>query len=197
MHEVCDAKIGDLAFIRPMRSNFFIFATISFALKLKKALVYSILFVFLFNSAGYYFLFEVKKFMAGKEMQSIMKRHQDKLTVLTFADVAGDKEFQRIHKKEFRFKGEMYDIVREIKTAHKTVFICLHDAKESKLITGLKKMNQHKLHLVLWEQFTMIFLRLPSIELNPVYTGSLTFPRIEVSLSSSVLPTWSPPPECS
>ena len=127
----------------------------------------------------------------------MIQRNPSKLTVLTMVNVDKDKEFQRIHKKEFRYKGEMYDIVREIKTGHTTVFICTHDTKESKLFAGLKRINQNKQHLAVWNQLVMIFLSKPFLDLNPLLSGELIFPEIEILLKSAILQIWGPPPELS
>lgn len=183
-------------FICPKYVNFFIFVHQKiYRGNLKKILIYSILILFLFNSIGYYLLYELKKHLARTEMQAIIQHHSKKLTVLTIADDEHDPDFQRIDKKEFMYKGSMYDIVREIRTGHKTVFICLHDSKESKLLAGMKRLNQNKLHFAVWNHLTMIFLPIPAGDLNLFFSGKLLFPRIEISLRSSFLQTWSPPPE--
>jgi hypothetical protein len=167
------------------------------ALTLKKALTYLILILFLFNSVGYYYLFELNKQLARKEMQTMIPRHPSKLAVITIADIEKDREFQRIDKKEFRYKGTMYDIVREIKKGQTTVFICLHDAKESRLFAGLKNATQNKLYFALWEQLVMFLPYNPSFDLTPGYLSKLIFPRMNIIAESSMLQTWSPPPELS
>jgi hypothetical protein len=146
---------------------------------------------------GYYILFELNKQIVRKEMQSVILQKSEKLITLTIADAAHDPDFQRIHKKEFRYKGSMYDIVCEIKSGSKTVFICVHDAKESKLFAGLKRVNQNKHHFALWDHLNLVFFSEHSIDLNPSFSGSLIFPRINITLKSSTLQTWSPPPEFS
>jgi hypothetical protein len=167
------------------------------ALDLKKALIYSILILFLFNSLGYYLLFELHKYEIKKEMQAMIQKHPSKMTILTIADVENNQEFHRIDKKEFRYKGAMYDIVREIKTGQTTVFICIHDAKESELLAGLKRETQNKIHLVRWDHLIMIFLPVPTIKPISFELTDLIFPNINFTLTSPFLGTWSPPPEFS
>jgi hypothetical protein len=171
--------------------------TKNYILNLKKTLIYLILVLVLFNSMGYYFLFELNKINARREIQSIIQQHPAKMTILTIVDVENDREFHRIDRKEFRYKGTMFDIVREIKTGNTTVFICLHDTRESNLVAGLKRINQNKIHLAMWDQLVMIFLSQPANELNAAFSCNLIFPRIDISLKSSALPKWSPPPEFS
>ena len=130
-------------------------------------------------------------------MQTMIQRYPSKLTVVTIFNPGNDPEFQRIDEKEFRYKGRMYDVLHETKTGGTTVFICLPDAKESLLFAGLKRVNQNKLHLALWDQVVLILLSQPSCDYSPSYTNTLIFPRIDITLKSSMLPTWSPPPELS
>lgn len=135
--------------------------------------------------------------MARTEMQEMIHRADAKITIVTIVDVEQDQDFQRIHKKEFRYHGVMYDIKREIKTGQKTVFFCVLDVKESKLFAGLKRVGQNKLTYAMWDHVNMIFFSLPSVDLSTSYTGQLLFPFVEMSLKSTFIPTWSPPPEFS
>jgi hypothetical protein len=153
------------------------------------------LFLFLFNSMGYYFLFELNKHLAWREMQVTLKRHPGKLTVLRIADVASNHEFQRIDKKEFRYKGNMFDVVSEVKTGHVTVFVCRMDTRETDLFAELNRETQNRTHGAKWAHTVIILISVPSFDLNPAITGKLSFPRIDIPLKSSSLPTWSPPPE--
>jgi hypothetical protein len=146
---------------------------------------------------GYYFLFELNKHLARAEMQSVISQHREKITVIRIADVESNKDFQRIHQKEFRYKGEMYDVVREIKSGITTVFICVHDVKEARLFAGLKRVNQNKVHIAAWPHVVMIFISYPTVEISPGITATLIYPRIDAALISTELPTWSPPPEFS
>ncbi len=166
-------------------------------MKLNEALAISVIVLFLFNSAGYYLLFELNKHAARHEMTIAIQQHPEKLTVLTINDVTTNIEFQWIHKNEFRYKGEMYDVVHEIKTGLKTVFICKHDTRESRLFAGLKRVNQNKANMALWEQPVMIFQSESGIDLSSLRSGSLIFPFIIILLPSSTLSAWSPPPEYS
>lgn len=144
---------------------------------------------------GYYILFEVNRYLVRDEMQAVIRNHPGKLVVLKLEDVSHNKDFQRIHKKEFRYRGEMYDVLREVTTGTTTLFICLHDVKETRLFAGLKKVHQDKLHLALPDQVTMIHLPIHSEASLPILTGSLVFARLVPSLNSVLLPISSPPPK--
>lgn len=162
---------------------------------MKKSLAFLILLVLLFNSIGYYLLFELKKYVIKKEMQSAIRHPSSKMVVLKIDHLEKDHEFQRIDKKEFRYKGAMYDIVREITTGHTTVFVCILDAKETGLFAGLKRETKNRDHPALWDHQVMIFLSIPAIELNITGFSELMFPKLELSFNSPTLGTWSPPPE--
>jgi hypothetical protein len=163
---------------------------------LRKALACAILALFLFNSIGYYLLFELNRHLVVREMQSAITNHSEKYTILTIANVSTNKDFQRIHKKEFRYKGEMYDIVRELRTGQKTVFICLHDKKESKLFAGLKRVaGGNKMLFTHWNNMVMIFSSETLNHLPVDFRAIFIVPPQNVLVYPSYIPTWSPPPE--
>ncbi|MCX6306796.1 MAG: hypothetical protein NT040_17660 [Bacteroidetes bacterium] len=164
---------------------------------MKKALIFTLLILFLFNSIGYFYLFELNKNSARKEMHAIMQLSSPEFLVLKISSVANNKDFQRIDKMEFRYKGIMYDIVREIKTGQSTEFICLHDTRESRLFAGFNKVNQNRFHIAMPEQWDIIFITGPAFDMSSAFFCNMTFPRIIISLKSSMLQTWSPPPEYS
>lgn len=164
---------------------------------MRKALIYSILALFLYNSMGYYLLFEMNRRSARKVMQSAMEIHSARPVMLKIADPLNDKEFRRIDHKEFMYKGELYDIVREIKTGNTTVFICLHDARETKLYAGLKRVNQINAAKAFWNQMSLYIYSESGIDVEPLFSGMLIFSTLDIPLKSLQLPTWSPPPELS
>jgi hypothetical protein len=146
---------------------------------------------------GYYLLFEVSKYVVRQDMHAMIRNHPAQFTVLSIANPQHDPDFRRIDNREFSYKGALYDIVREIKTAQNTVFICIHDARETRLASGQKKMEQNKLHFALLDHLLMFCLSVQTSELCSTCTGNLTFPPMIISIESSMLPTWSPPPEVS
>lgn len=57
----------------------------------------------------------------------------------------GNDRFQRIHAGEFRFDGEMYDIVRTEVRGDTTYYTCIHDVRESGLFARLDEMTAESL----------------------------------------------------
>ena len=164
---------------------------------LKIVTAYIILLVFLFNSVGYYLLFELDKLLIRKEMAAVIHDSQLPLIILRITDAKRDHDFHRTDKGEIEYKGSFYDVVREIGKGDDRVFICLHDSREEGLFAGLKKAQFHKIFLALWEHLTTIAISEKPLIVNNASPAELTFPRFSISLQSSWLQTWSPPPRIS
>jgi hypothetical protein len=162
---------------------------------LKKVLVYTTLALFLFNSIGYYLLFEMNQYLIKKEMSREIVKNQKPLIMLCIADVEQDDDFRRIHKGEIQFKGKMYDIAREYKSGHTSVFFCLQDTREDNLMAGLTKAHLHKLYQALWEQLTTITFPEQPIDMCSTSSARFSFPRFNASLQTTWLQTLSPPPK--
>jgi hypothetical protein len=164
---------------------------------LKKALVYIFLALFLLNTTGYYYLFEINRQIAKKTMERAIRKTGEDLLVFIFQDVKMEKDFQRVGRKEFRYKGAMYDIVREIRKGSQTTFVCKHDARESALNAGLGRLAQNKLYFTCLDQMNLLFEPGSVVEYPPYVTSELVFPLVDFPLQSSFVSEWSPPPEFS
>jgi hypothetical protein len=162
---------------------------------LKKVLVYTTLALFLFNSIGYYLLFEMSQFLIKMEMSKEIVKNQKPLVVLCIADAEQDEDFRRIHKGEIQYKGKMYDVEREYKSWRTSVFFCLQDTREDNLMTGLNKAHLHKLFQALWDQLTTVTFPEQLIEMASVSSSGFSFPRFNASLQTTWLQTLSPPPK--
>lgn len=70
-------------------------------------------------------------------------------------------DFQRIHAREFRYRGMMYDIIRQETGQDTTLYWCILDVKESGLFAMLdqwsasafRKDAQQQHHCQLWQLF--------------------------------------------
>ena len=89
-----------------------------------------------FGTIGYYY-FNRSNIRAS--MKSLMKSNipKDKIEVLKIAK--NSKYFQRIHNKEFRYRGKMYDIIREVVLKEYTKYYCINDEKEEQLMKSYSK----------------------------------------------------------
>jgi hypothetical protein len=178
-------------------SFFFIFARLTDRRNLKRVCVYIVLCAFLFNIMGYYFLFELNRTLARSEMNSIMMKKSHKYIILTVPDVRNNREFSRIDKKEFRYRDHLYDVISEIKKGKTSVFLCVQDTRETNLLTGLRGLSQNKLLLEHWSHLTLLFISDGSIDIVPDFGTEVGFLVNDIPLDSSLIPTWSPPPELS
>ena len=164
---------------------------------MKKIPAYLLLFLFLFNSTGYYFIFELHKYQVKKKIQVHADKSSAALTVIKVSGTEDDPCFQRIEKKEIRFNGSLYDVIKEVRSGETTIFYCIPDKKEENLLSVMKTINKNKFLLSLWDHVIKIAIHHPALPLADPSVSKLLFPRISVSLRSVLLTKWSPPPEVS
>lgn len=98
----------------------------------------------LFQSTGMYLMHSVQVAYVRHEMKQRIKAGvpEEDLVVLkiTKQEEQNPDIFERIHSREFRYRGEMYDIMRVKKSADTTWYTCIHDVKESKLFENLENI---------------------------------------------------------
>jgi hypothetical protein len=164
---------------------------------LNKTLIYFLLFLFLFNSTGYYFIFELHKHRVKKEIQARINKESLVLTVLKISDAEHDPLFQRVEEKEIRYKGSLYDVIKEINTDRVTIFYCIHDKKEENLMAAMKTVNKSMFLLSLWDHVIKIAIPPSDNSMTDRSPLTLVFPQISFPLPSFFIGTWSPPPELS
>jgi len=164
---------------------------------LKKVFALSLLFFILFNSMGYYILFELDKLIVRKEMSARISGSATNLICLQIEKGEKNPSFHRRDDKEIEYKGRLYDVFREVNKGDSILIFCIHDTKEDQLYSGLKQINHNKQRLNLWDHMVKIALPEGVMHLEFITPDDLKFPHIKISLSSSVLPTWSPPPKLS
>lgn len=160
----------------------------------KKIFILTMLMVFLFNIMGYYILFEVRKQIVRAEMERLTSRSDCKVTILRIADPGHDPAFKRIHKKEFLYRGQLYDIVLEKSDAGGTTFYCIHDTKEDALYKALRKSGSHKITNVIWA--AIIKIANGPVVSDPVWplVHELIFARLRPKVLMPFLFRWCPPP---
>ena len=162
---------------------------------MKKQLASILLFFFLFNSTGYYFIFELYKYHVKKEMQALTAKGSVELTILRITDADHDPGFQRVEKKEIRYKGSLYDVIKEVRSGGTTIFYCIHDKKEEKLLATMNTVNKSKFLMSLWQHLIKIAIPPVNMTLMDQSPVKIVFPHISIALSPVLLGTWSPPPE--
>jgi len=114
---------------------------------MKKLLAICIVVLLLFNSMGYYIVFKATQYAIKKEVKSLIKQGvPDKdLSLIKVAvdDVQKQAELKWLDKKEFRYRGQMFDIVRYYTRNDTTYYYCINDKQEAKLFSHLDKQIEH------------------------------------------------------
>lgn len=164
---------------------------------MKKAFALALIFFIFFNSMGYYILFELDKLIVKKEMNARISGTATNLICLKIEKGERNPSFHRLDAREIEFRGRLYDVFREIKKGDSLLIFCIPDTKEDQLYSELKRINHNKQRLNLWDHMVQIALPEGAMNLEYITSDNLKFPPLKVQLSSSVLPTWSPPPELS
>ena len=103
--------------------------------------------IFLFNTAGYYFVFKAAQYEVKSTIQNEIKSGQfnsSELEVVTIPK-ANLNEIEWLESgKEMRFNGQLYDIVNSKKNSESITFYCINDTKEKSLFSKLEDhINTH------------------------------------------------------
>lgn len=147
----------------------------------------------LFNTAGYYLLFEITRYQARKEMMAGLRNNPAGVTVMTIP--RGDPEFRWVHSREFVYKGVMYDVITREQSTQGIRFVCKPDLKETRLMAGMNRLAGEKLYRLVWSQLNHAFLAPSSVTLLPVVTAVGPCPDWCPSQVDGVRSILTPPPE--
>ena len=115
---------------------------------LKRVVSISLLLIFLYNLSGYYLTFEVNRQQVRKEIKNKIKNSAPDSDLVTIRILASDQNslFWTKKGREFRYKGDMYDVVKCSQKEDSIVYKCIRDAKETKLFADLDKHVQQHLY---------------------------------------------------
>ena len=111
----------------------------------KKIISILLLILFLFNVSGYFVVFKLRQYNAREEMKTRIKQNlrdeEMEVIIIQNSEINSPlSDFCFIEEDEFRYKGNLYDIVRKKTEGSNTVFYCINDKQEEKLFDGL---NEH------------------------------------------------------
>ncbi len=98
-----------------------------------------------FATTAYLVSFKLRQHSIRSEVKAMIKNGApDSLRYNFFIDdIENDPEFTWIHSKEFRYRGDMYDILSKKTTEDGRVLThCIRDVKESGLFAELDRMVQ-------------------------------------------------------
>lgn len=103
----------------------------------------AIVFIMVFAFSGYYASFKWRQYHVRKEIKHLIKvGAPDSLHYDFYLDEIEKDPTQMtwIHSMEFRYRGEMYDIISRSQEGERTLLHCIHDVKESGLFAELDRM---------------------------------------------------------
>ncbi|MFD2244619.1 hypothetical protein [Pontibacter ruber] len=172
---------------------------------MKRILAICLLFVFTFNSVGYYFVFIVLQQQIRSEIKNQIKQRipADELHVIAVSiNEQGKLDWKR-EGKEFLYKGSMYDVVKT-ETKDDTVFYyCITDVEETQLFAMLDQLvkehlahsKKHNSAKKLLKSFYKKFYDNKYVVRITVPVVNYSFlPPVDESLQSLALDIASPPP---
>ncbi len=113
---------------------------------LKKIFPLTFLIIFLFNVAGYFILFKVEHFQIKHEIRSKIEKgiFTEFLTVITINKSERSSIEWLESDQEFRYKNNLYDVVRFTKTENTISYYCINDSEEESLFSDLTEhVNTH------------------------------------------------------
>ena len=174
---------------------------------MKRVFAVLVILLFLFNMMGYYFVFRYNQYVVRYEMKRLIKAgyFEDSYIVLKIVNPSLNPDFKRVNKGEFRYKAKLYDIISENTTGNITIFQCINDKNEEKVLAGFHhyfeltscQNNPVKARHAQAMLYHVIKLALPENHLNtpPLLPIEISFINPIHSLSSIFFPPPSPPPK--
>ncbi len=117
---------------------------------MKQVVSLFLLVIMLFQSVGYFVAFKLRQ----SEIRREIKLHllagipDEKLVLLKIPDSLTklpNSQFRWLHKGEFRFGGQLYDIARSVNHHGETWFYCIADKKETHLMTELDNQVRNEM----------------------------------------------------
>lgn len=172
---------------------------------MKKFLTTFILFLFLFNIFGFYIPFIVKRTVIRSEMSSRLESVIPANLIVKLSFDPGNKDDAPVwirEGKEFRYKDEMYDVLKSEISNGKRVYYCVRDKDEKELeasFDNLLKKNQangeksgKNIVKELSKYFPTAKTEIPSVQKK--FDFNLYSPGFYKSIQKDIL---SPPPEIS
>ncbi len=107
---------------------------------LRKFISIILILLFLFYSAGICLVFHFIRYTVREEIEEEIKRglEESDLSVITIYDTDREGIDWIRPGKEFRYKGEMYDVVKTRTTDHKKYLYCINDTREKQLVDDFK-----------------------------------------------------------
>jgi hypothetical protein len=118
-----------------------------------------------------------------------------KITTLKIINPENNKQFVRIHKKEFRYNGKMFDVIFESKNACTVTFYCVQDSKEDHLIARFNKEAQRRITDYMQDHLIKIAMVQKTSDSSIAGFSHWNFGEFHASYPGNIPDTNSPPPK--
>jgi hypothetical protein len=104
----------------------------------KKTISILLTILFLYSAVGFLavhsFLSNYYKELGIQKIEEIAEADEIQILVFDKSDIQNSKiDFMWIHSAEFKYNGDMYDIVKKEENENQLILYCLNDSKETKL----------------------------------------------------------------
>lgn len=108
---------------------------------MRKVVSIGLLFLFIWQLVGFVVYFEFEHYTYKKELKSVIRQNLQHENICVFEmDQAEMNRLIWLNKKEFKLKGELYDVIRMKTLNSGKIFLeCLNDTQEKSLFA---KLNQ-------------------------------------------------------
>lgn len=146
---------------------------------------------------GYHLVFYFQVENAKAEMMASLKNQKGHRDVIQLSFTESDvKQLVWEDEKEFRFNGEMYDVVEKEQKSGQLVIHCIPDKKETTLIKEYQKNNKHNRSDSIVELVNAQFVLPSEYSVKPLQRNiTKTYFERSYSLLSRASFIFIPPPE--
>jgi len=176
--------------------------------KIKKIIVLLLTSLLIYHSGGFILIYTPASYLIKKLTKELIRSELIDFPVVKFSFTlqeinSGIEGLHWIHEKEFRYNGNMFDLVKKDTTGEKVTFYCFADTKEDLLEFSFEvhfqngketkslDSNSHRINL----------LSLSDVITQPTYCRSVLFavesfiPATSETELTSFLNVLTPPPE--
>ncbi|TGE24972.1 hypothetical protein E5K00_07160 [Hymenobacter aquaticus] len=116
---------------------------------MKQLIAFVLLVLFLYNLVGFYPAYTWRQHQFREQAERQRRAHlpdQALVRVRVARTAAGEAAPQWQEKHEFRWRGQLYDVVRQQASADSITYFCWHDQGEEKLLAGLHRHVEELTH---------------------------------------------------
>ncbi len=168
---------------------------------MKKNLAILFLFIFILQIAGPYPWFKVVDTIIHEKMINRIAKisDSDKLCLVTIPENKMSEVYWKVKNKEFRYKNEMYDVVKLKYSGSERHYYCIKDSKENELLASYLKQVKALKTVEKRIRIMLITNYLPQNLIVKLYNSFVVYSYFELPkfYVSKIIEINSPPPQIS